>query len=224
MSNLSTLFQEADPAKTPQSTELDPQGEVLLASIVAEPRNQSATTSKGRKRYLTQWFLRPVVTIPIVLVGAFALVFAILNMRPVTEVTQVVADWPWYSSEQELVAAADGIVRGEVGKSSAQVSEGVRTLVVEVEVLIAVKGSFAPGQIMTVRFPDPKFSASHEPYGLTKGTEVVLFFAGYEGFPPSILNPNQTSYVIQPDSTLSKDPLNPIILSPKLLASLGLDK
>lgn len=129
-------------------------------------------------------------------------------------------DYPAYSSEAELVAAADAIILGEVTAERNDQLEGIGYRVVAVDVLADATSTYAAGDSVEVKLitgavasPDPQ---------LEVGDRYVLFVETYDSVPASLLNPWQAHFEVTGDELIAA-PDNDIELSAGLRRTLGLD-
>jgi len=216
MTTIATLMSAADPAATRRDAPLPPRAEALLAELLAappttRPASGSPRPARGIRRGLV-WAAVPVLAAGVVTAAVLA-----PQLLPVAG-PGATADYPFYPTEAELVDAADTIVVARTVSESTASDQGVAYLVVTVEVTAAAKGASAPGDVLEVRMP-----ASEEvPAAFAVGSTGVLFLSTYPDAPASPVNPEQGSYLVDADGSLTASPDNPVRLSAALLHELGL--
>lgn len=132
----------------------------------------------------------------------------------------MIADYPWYTSEAELVGAADVIVTGRTVDSQEGTWEEIPYTVLTVEVTGVAEGAVTVGDHIEVKVPAGK----ELPAALEEGNSGILFLATYPDAPASLVNPDQGVYLLDPSTgVITADPDNPIQLSDDLLSRLGLE-
>lgn len=128
-------------------------------------------------------------------------------------------DYPAYSSEAELTAAADAVILGEITGERRDELDGIGYRVVAVDVLADATTTFAAGDAIEVKLitgavasPDPQ---------LEVGDRYVLFLETYDSVPASLLNPWQAHFEVTDGEPVAA-PDNDIRLSADLRGTLGL--
>ena len=87
------------------------------------------------------------------------------------------ADYPWYATEDDLIAASDAILRGEVLDEREEQLDGLDYTVVTVKVDTVAEGPLKPDEQVDVKYPS---LTEPVPVGLGPGDHVVLFLALFQ--------------------------------------------
>ena len=225
MDEIAALIVQADPARTAPEAPMPPEADVLLREILATPRRPGNKHRKADPVPAIHWPQRLTL-----LAGAGAmvlvagLVFSVWKPADdpgtftISHSAPPIADYPWYATEDELIAASDVVLRGEVLSEREEQVDGIGYTVVTVKADTVAKGPLKPDEQVDVKYPSV---TEPIPVGLEPGDHVVLFLALFPGAPASLVNPAQGSYFLVEGKTAQAAAENPIRLSDNLLSQLG---
>ncbi len=226
MDEIAAMLAQADTARTAPDAPVPPEADALLREILATPRRPENQHRKADRVPASHWpkhltLLAGAGTI-VLIVGLLIFniwkpaenpgTFTISHSAPPT------ADYPWYATEDDLIAASDAILRGEVLDEREEQLDGLDYTVVTVKVDTVAEGPLKPDEQVDVKYPS---LTEPVPVGLGPGDHVVLFLALFPGAPASLVSPAQGSYFLAEDNTIQTSVENPIRLSENLLAQLG---
>ena len=228
MDEIAALIAQADPARTAREAPVPREADVLLREVLATPRRPERRHGKAGRMPASH---RPQRLALLAGAGAMVLIAGLVvsvwkpaetpGTFTISHSAPPIADYPWYATEDELIAASDAILRGEVlSEREAQIDgiDGVDYTVVTVKVETVAKGPLKPDEQVDVKYPSV---TEPTPVGLEPGDHVVLFLALFPGAPASLVNPAQGSYVLVEGKTAQAAAENPIRLSDNLLSQLG---
>lgn len=235
MRDFAERFAAADPARTPANAPL-PEEALALLDRVMTPRIQSpAGSGRLRTRSRRPRWGRVAVGIVAPVLVLTALVMArgcssALGPWPLGAATATASAVPSpvsgeFTSEDDLVAAADAIVVAETVSVSSAAQDGQSYWLATVRVQSAARGEFKPGDSLQVAFVDQSAQLGHFwPAGLDPNQRALLFLTtpGVAGADAQLVSPTQGSYLIQDGAMPSASDANPLTLDPDFLARMGL--
>ena len=126
-----------------------------------------------------------------------------------------VGDYPYYSTQAELVDAATAILVVDVGSERPGSYEGIDVEVKTAHVVADADGTHAVGSLIEIK-EMPGEDA------LAIGQRYVVFVVEYDAVPASLINPTQGAYLVRNGGEAWPQSGNEIQLSRDLLDSLGL--